>query len=160
MNPGGHMARAISISLLIALLFAVNANAQINEGACCVGFECIETLPEDDCRDIGGVWYSGEDCDAGFVCPIDFPCGSYVVGDYNGSGEFNIADIIEAFQWFIWPRYPELLCKCPPGSGNAWHVRMDLNNSCTFNIADIITGYSKLKTGSPELVPCDQCPPY
>jgi hypothetical protein len=36
---------------------------------------------------------------------------------------------------------------------------MDVNNSCAMNVADIVDGYSKLKTGSPELVPCEFCPP-
>ncbi|MEE9555091.1 MAG: hypothetical protein V3W18_12410, partial [candidate division Zixibacteria bacterium] len=31
--------------------------------------------------------------------------------------------------------------------------------SCGFNVADIISAFSKLKTGSPELVPCELCPP-
>jgi hypothetical protein len=44
-------------------------------------------------------------------------------------------------------------------SGNEWAVTMDVNNSCAFNVADIVDGYSKLKTGSPELEPCEECPP-
>ncbi len=98
------MARAIMISLLIILLFAISANAQT--GACCVKFECVGNMEEQDCHALGGVWYSGEDCDAGFECPMEFPCGSYVVGDFNGSGKFNVADIIEAFQCSSCPAIP------------------------------------------------------
>jgi hypothetical protein len=36
---------------------------------------------------------------------------------------------------------------------------MDVNNSCAFNVADIVDGYSKLKTGLPDLEPCEDCPP-
>ena len=87
------------------------------------------------------------------------PC-EYVIGDFNGSGVFNIADIVEAFSRLkTGLPDPALICECPPGSGNEWAVAMDVNNSCAFNVADIIDGFYKLKTGLPELVPCDQCPP-
>ncbi len=86
-------------------------------------------------------------------------CGSYVVGDYNGSELFNVADIIAAFSKLkTGSPDADLLCECPPGD-NAWAVAMDVNNSCAFNVADVIAGFSKLKTGSPELVPCELCPP-
>ena len=87
-------------------------------------------------------------------------CGYYVVGDYNGSNAFNVADIVEGFSKLkTGSPDPFLLCECPPGSGNAWAVAMDVNNSCGFNVADIVSGFSRLKTGSPELVPCSLCPP-
>jgi hypothetical protein len=38
-------------------------------GACCVDLVCVATTVEADCDDMGGSWYEGEDCDAGFVCP-------------------------------------------------------------------------------------------
>ena len=87
-------------------------------------------------------------------------CGQYIVGDYNGNGVFNVADVVSAFSR-LQTGSPEsyLLCECPTGSGNIWAVAMDLNATCGFNIADIITGFSKLQTGSPEFVPCPQCPP-
>lgn len=86
-------------------------------------------------------------------------CGLYFVGDYNGSGTFNVADIISSFSKLkTGSPNAYLLCECPPG-GNTWAVAMDVNNSCVFNIADVIAGFSKLKTGSPELIPCELCPP-
>ena len=87
-------------------------------------------------------------------------CGDYVIGDFNGSGEFNIADVIEAFLKLNGgPGEPALICECPPGSGNEWAVAMDVNSSCTFNISDVIDAFSKLKTGRPLLTPCLDCPP-
>ncbi|MEE9554990.1 MAG: PKD domain-containing protein [candidate division Zixibacteria bacterium] len=87
-------------------------------------------------------------------------CGSYVIGDYNGSESMNVADIISAFSK-LKTGLPDafLLCECPPGSGNTWAVAMDLNASCGFNVADVIAGFSKLKTGNPELFSCPSCPP-
>ncbi|MEE9553516.1 MAG: hypothetical protein V3W18_04390 [candidate division Zixibacteria bacterium] len=84
----------------------------------------------------------------------------YVVGDFNGNLNFNIADVIATFSK-LKTGSPEasLLCDCPPGSGDVWAVAMDLNNSCSFNVADVIAGFSKLKTGEPELIPCELCPP-
>jgi len=87
-------------------------------------------------------------------------CGNYVVGDFNGSGAFNIADIVESFSNLkTGLPDPALLCECPPNSGNQWAVAMDVNNSCGFNVADIVSGFSYLKTGSPEPTPCGICPP-
>ncbi len=87
------------------------------------------------------------------------PCGAYVVGDYNGSESFNVADIISAFSKLKTGNpIADLLCECPTGA-NPWAVAMDVNNSCVFNISDIIAAFSKLKTGSPQLEPCELCPP-
>jgi hypothetical protein len=84
----------------------------------------------------------------------------YVVGDYNGSGAFNVADIVDGYSRLkTGLPEPAYECECPYGSGNEWAVAMDVNNSCAFNVADIVDGYSKLKTGSPELAPCEDCPP-
>jgi hypothetical protein len=84
----------------------------------------------------------------------------YVVGDFNGSGVLNVADIVDGYSK-LKTGFPEpgLLCECPGCSGNEWAVAMDVNNSCAFNVADIVDSYSKLKTGLPELVPCESCPP-
>ncbi|MEE9555429.1 MAG: hypothetical protein V3W18_14175 [candidate division Zixibacteria bacterium] len=87
-------------------------------------------------------------------------CGHYVVGDFNGNGVFNIADIINSFSKIkVGSPEPAMMCTCPPGSGDRWAVSMDLNNSCDFNLADIIDGFSRLKNGSPDLIPCELCPP-
>lgn len=85
------------------------------------------------------------------------PCGFYIVGDYNGSGSFNVADVISAFSYLKTGQpHAALICECPPNSGIEWPVAMDLNNSCTFNIADICKAF-----GIPPwiLEPCEHCPP-
>ena len=87
-------------------------------------------------------------------------CGLYIVGDFNGSGEFNVADIISSFSKLsTGSPEPGMTCECPSGSGNVWGVAMDVNNSCAFNVADIVIAYQKLALGHPELIPCAQCPP-
>ncbi|MEE9555228.1 MAG: C25 family cysteine peptidase [candidate division Zixibacteria bacterium] len=97
--------------------------------------------------------------------PVTFSVGGgpmcdYIVGDYNGSESFNVADVIAAFSKLkTGAPVASYLCECPFGSGNIWAVAMDLNNSCNFNIADVIAGFSKLKVGFPEPVPCEDCPP-
>jgi len=91
---------------------------------------------------------------------IENNCGPYVVGDFNGSGQFNVADIITSFSKLsTGSPEPGMTCECPPGSGNVWGVAMDVNNSCAFNVADIVIAYQKLALGHPELIPCAQCPP-
>jgi len=102
------------------------------------------------------------DVELEFAClKIQGPsCGYYVIGDFNGSGAFNIADIVESFSNLkTGLPDPALLCECPPGSENEWAVAMDVNSSCSFNVADIVSGFSYLKTGSPEPTPCGICPP-
>ena len=43
-------------------------------GACCDGdLNCIGTMGQDACYAIGHAWWEGEDCDAGFVCPVPPP---------------------------------------------------------------------------------------
>lgn len=87
-------------------------------------------------------------------------CGEYIIGDYNGNGAFNVADIISSFGKLKGqPNDPGLLCECPAGSGNSWAVAMDVNGSCSFNIADVIWGFGKLK-GQPNILEaCPDCPP-
>jgi hypothetical protein len=96
--------------------------------------------------------------------PLDvimgIPCPTYVAGDFNGSGSFNIADVVDAYSKLkTGLPEPYLVCECPPGSEHDLAVGMDVNNNCEFNIADIIAAYSKLKIGEPELIPCEECPP-
>jgi len=96
-----------------------------------------------------------------FGAGCGLPCDDYYVpGDFNGSLQFNVADIIESFS-YLSTGSPEgaFVCECPPGSGHDWAVAMDVNNSCAFNVADIVIAYQKLALGQPELVPCAQCPP-
>lgn len=113
----------------------------------------------DNRNDAGDIYLQNLNPDGTLGAFVGGGC-SYVVGDFNGSGVFNIADIIDSFSK-LKTGGPEadLLCECPPGGGNFWAVAMDVNNSCNFNIADVVIAFSKLKTGLPELVPCEQCPP-
>jgi hypothetical protein len=87
-------------------------------------------------------------------------CSEYTMGDYNGSGAFNVADIVDSYSKLkTGLPQPASICECPPESGDFWAVAADVNNSCAFNVADIVDGYSFLKTGSPEPEPCWMCPP-
>ena len=83
-------------------------------------------------------------------------CDFYIPGDFNGSGEFNVADIVESFS-NLSTGAPEggLICECPPGSGNGWAVAMDVNNNCVFNVADVVVAYQRLAFGQIEFVPSE-----
>lgn len=146
--------------ILVLPVVAVLASQSAGQtGACCVDGQCIDTMEQLKCLAHHGIWFEGENCEFGFDCPSQYPCGSYVLGDYNNNGEFNVADLIATRFVMIRP-YPWLPCECPAGSGNVWFVRMDLNNDCAYNLADIIVGYSFLFTGSPQPLPCELCPPF
>ncbi|MEE9554511.1 MAG: hypothetical protein V3W18_09460 [candidate division Zixibacteria bacterium] len=149
--------KTLSIFAVLSLLIIEPAHAQT--GACCVDEDCIDTMEEDACWWMGGYWYEGEDCDEGFICPTDYPCGFYVVGDYNGNGIFNVADVISAFSK-LKTGHPDaaLLCDCL-GDGNEWAVAYDVNNSCTFNLADVIVAFSGGLIPERPLRPCVLCPP-
>jgi hypothetical protein len=87
-------------------------------------------------------------------------CSEYTIGDFNGSGEFNVADIVDSYSKLkTGLPEPASICECPPESGEFWAVAADVNNSCAFNVADVVDGYSFLKTGSPEPEACWMCPP-
>jgi|GEM_PF-2823713 len=48
-----------------------NASCLVPQGACCSSGQCLQTTDEDFCvENIGGTWFIGEDCSAGFVCPF------------------------------------------------------------------------------------------
>ncbi len=138
--------------------YHIRAILAYNYGACCdedTGI-CTETYASQcDYTFTLGADCSEVDCGGG-----GYPCGHYVVGDYNGSEVFNIADVIAAFSK-LQTGSPDAsnLCECPPGGGIIFAIAMDVNGNCAFNLADVIAAFSKLQTGSPDLVNCPTCPP-
>jgi hypothetical protein len=91
------------------------------------------------------------------------PCGGgpgcdYVVGDVNGSDNYNGLDITYGVNFFKYGT-PEPQCDpdCPPCAG--WHYCGDVNASCNYNGLDITYGVNYFKYGVPGPVPCDDCPP-
>jgi hypothetical protein len=119
-----------------------NRDYHLHSNSCCVG------------AGEGGV-------DIGaFGVGCGLPCDDYVVGDYNGSGVFNVADVVDGYSK-LKTGQPEadLICECPPESGDDWAVAMDLNNSCAFNVADIVIAVHKLQGAPIEFIPCEFCPP-
>jgi len=87
-------------------------------------------------------------------------CGSFIVGDFNGSGQFNVADIVSSYSRLATGSpNPALQCECPPGSGQELAAAMDVNNTCVFNVADVVVAYHRLAFGEPEFQPCEYCPP-
>jgi hypothetical protein len=56
-------------------------------GACCVDLDCVATNTQEECDALGGDWYFGQDCDAGFECPLPpLDCGEAVYD--NGPDDF------------------------------------------------------------------------
>jgi len=157
--------RSIPIAIILVAIVIPRAEADeirpvsvpVDSGACCVEAVCAGDMPEEGCLALGGTWYIDQDCDAGFECP---KCGYYVVGDWNGSGRFNIADIIEVLRWARWPDYPgpALICDCLE-DGTFTFVAMDMNATCSFNLGDIVWGYGRLMGQPNTLTPCPECPP-
>jgi hypothetical protein len=118
-------------------------------------YEDLPPCPTEGCTDFFEC-YGVNFCLTGSV--EEYPCGSYVVGDYNCSGQFNVADVVDMYSKLKTgsPVYPDCECDCE-GDGNIWPVGGDVNNSCTFNIADVVIAYRSLM--GPPLVPCELCPP-
>ena len=79
----------------------------------------------------------------------------YVVGDVNGSGNYNGLDVTYGVAYLKGGNAP--LCdpcaQCP-----GWHYCGDVNGSCSYNGLDITYGVAYLK-GGPGLIPCGDCPP-
>ncbi len=82
---------------------------------------------------------------------------SYVVGDINGSGNFNGLDVSYAVSFFKGGPPPMDFVPCLPGEP-WWYVSGDVNGSCNFNGLDVTYMVTYLK-GGPTLIPCPQCPP-
>jgi hypothetical protein len=81
----------------------------------------------------------------------------YVVGDVNGSDNYNGLDITYGVNFFKFgtptPQCPD----CPLCEG--WHYCGDVNASCNYNGLDITYGVNYFKFGSPGPAPCADCPP-
>jgi len=85
---------------------------------------------------------------------IGVPCG-YVVGDVNGSTNYNGLDITYGVAFFKGGNPPQ--CgQCDPCSG--WHFCGDVNGSCDYNGLDITYGVNYFKGGTGP-TPCGDCPP-
>lgn len=84
------------------------------------------------------------------------PCGSYAVGDINGSGNYNGLDITFGVAFFKGGALPMFECECVPG--NTWFVSGDVNASCNYNGLDITFGVNYFKGGDGP-APCPDCPP-
>jgi hypothetical protein len=132
-----------------AFIEGYRSDNQYTNMAVCVNGDNIHEIDHSDIElDFACLWF------------VESSCGDYVIGDYNGSEEFNVADIVDSYSRLkTGLPEPASICECPPESGDFWAVAADVNNSCAFNVADIVDGYSFLKTGSPEPEACWMCPP-
>ncbi|UCE65243.1 MAG: choice-of-anchor J domain-containing protein [Candidatus Zixiibacteriota bacterium] len=81
----------------------------------------------------------------------------YVVGDVNGSDNYNGLDITYGVAYFKGAAGP--LCPdCPVGDCNSWNYCGDVNGSCNYNGLDITYGVAYFK-GGPGPIHCPDCPP-
>jgi hypothetical protein len=82
----------------------------------------------------------------------------YVVGDVNGSDNYNGLDITYGVNFFKYGTpAPQCDPDCPPCAG--WNYCGDVNASCNYNGLDITYGVNYFKYGSPGPQPCPDCPP-
>ncbi|UCE64880.1 MAG: exo-alpha-sialidase [Candidatus Zixiibacteriota bacterium] len=81
----------------------------------------------------------------------------HVVGDVNGSDNYNGLDITYGVAFFKGGSDP--LCPdCPIGDCNTWHYCGDVNGSCNYNGLDITYGVAYFKGGADPIF-CPDCPP-
>jgi len=80
----------------------------------------------------------------------------YVVGDVNGSDNYNGLDITYGVAFFKGGQVPTYECEC--GLTGSWYVAGDVNGSCNYNGLDITYGVAYFKGGAAP-VPCPSCPP-
>ena len=90
------------------------------------------------------------------VCLEQTGC-EYVVGDINGSGEYNGLDVTFGVEFFKGNNTPPYTCECPPGD-SAWYVAGDVNASCTYNGLDVTYGVEYFKENYTEVNSCPACP--
>jgi hypothetical protein len=128
-------------------------NTDVTYGECAV--QIFELLGDsvwhcmDDTADMAFCLLGGGECPAG--------C-DYVVGDVNGSDNYNGLDITYGVNFFKYGSpAPQCAPDCPPCAG--WHYCGDVNASCNYNGLDITYGVNYFKYGSPPPIPCADCPP-
>ncbi|MCK4341561.1 MAG: hypothetical protein KAY37_07560, partial [Phycisphaerae bacterium] len=64
-------------------------------GACCdADLVCLFTCVEADCDAVGGTWWEGEDCDAGFVCPATCEHTVTLWDSYGDGWNGNTLDVL------------------------------------------------------------------
>ncbi|UCC79311.1 MAG: right-handed parallel beta-helix repeat-containing protein [Candidatus Zixiibacteriota bacterium] len=80
----------------------------------------------------------------------------YVIGDVNGSDNYNGLDITYGVAYLKGGSPPLYECNCPPYG--VWFVSGDVNGSCSLNGLDITYGVAYFK-GGPDPIPCPDCPP-
>jgi len=80
----------------------------------------------------------------------------YVVGDVNGSNNYNGLDITYGVAFFKGGPVPTYECEC--GQTGTWYVAGDVNGSCSYNGLDITYGVAYFKGGDAP-IPCPSCPP-
>jgi hypothetical protein len=86
-----------------------------------------------------------------------YPGGcEYVVGDVNGSDNYNGLDITYGVAYFKGGNAP-MCVDCPLCPG--WWYCGDVNGSCNYNGLDITYGVNYFKGVGPNPMPCDDCPP-
>jgi hypothetical protein len=117
---------------------------------------CVDNS-ESDCTTLGGYdWNQFLNC-------TDHPCVvtgcPYIVGDVNGSNNYNGLDITYGVNFFKYGTPTPQCPTCPIPDCNTWHYCGDVNSSCNYNGLDITYGVNYFKYGSPAPVFCDDCPP-
>lgn len=108
---------------------------------------------------------TGTSSSAGYIIESGFWVGAggvsggcdYVVGDANGSNNYNGLDVTYGVNFFKYgapaPQCPE----CQPCNG--WYYCGDVNASCNYNGLDVTYSVNYFKYGSPAPAPCGDCPP-
>jgi len=81
----------------------------------------------------------------------------YVIGDVNGSANYNGLDITFGVNFFKYGSPGPQCTAC--GLCPDWHYCGDVNASCNYNGLDITYGVNYFKFGSPAPIPCPNCPP-
>jgi hypothetical protein len=119
---------------------------------CLFVFACIDSGDPSSPHDPGG---TRADVGALYFDQSGPSC-IYVLGDANGSGNFNGLDVTYGVAYFKGGPPPPYSCDCPPH--NTWFVAGDVNGSCSFNGLDVTYMVAYLKGGPPPQ-PCGDCPP-
>jgi len=162
----GEQMKIVSVLLLVLLMtsVAISQNYQIDWYVIASGGGELSSTNY-NVNGTAGQAITGVSTSPGYIIESGFWVGAggvsggcdYVVGDANGSNNYNGLDVTYGVNFFKYGTPAPQCSECQPCTG--WYYCGDVNASCNYNGLDVTYSVNYFKYGSPAPAPCGDCPP-